>query len=317
VNTEVQELAEKYRHTMISAEHSCPLRELAEKYRHTRENNLLAAVSDVGAAYGLFMADRINMRAVDPQMVEALSLAYPQASLEHFAAMSPSARAGALNGWKGKYFEVLVRDELNAGSAVGDLALLPGQEARLATSITEPGWDLEILNADGGALDVFQLKATNSLGYVRRALDRYPDIQVIATDELGLLAAEVSHSGFSNVDLDARLIEPFASLQDSSLTDFVEEVLPFLPVILIAGGEGRHIIAGRKTVAQALRSGGLRGAKSGAALGVGGLVALIDGGWFSLPATALTRLAIGRYESQARALVTLEMRLAEARSLLR
>jgi hypothetical protein len=222
--------------------------------------------------------------------------------------MSPSSRAGALNGWKGKYFEVLVRDKLNAGESVGDLALLPGQQARIAESLTEPGWDLEIVPPAGVSSDVLQLKATESLAYVQRALDRYPEISVIATDEIGGLIAHVAPSGISDRELEAKLAQPFEALVDSPATDLFEDVLPFLPFVLICVGETQHALAGRKTFACALRSSRVRATKAGAAIGSGALVFALGGGWLSLPATALTRLAIGRYDNQSRALLALDIR---------
>ena len=91
---------------------------------------------------------------------------------------------GFLSAWKGKYFEVLVRDELNAGEWVGDIHLEPGQTALLAESAIQPGWDLQIINSDGSVAQELQLKATESLSYVKEALERYPDIGVLTTDEV-------------------------------------------------------------------------------------------------------------------------------------
>jgi hypothetical protein len=39
-------------------------------------------------------------------------------------------------------------------------------------------------NADGSVAQELQLKATQSLSYVKEALERYPDIQVLATDDV-------------------------------------------------------------------------------------------------------------------------------------
>ena len=85
---------------------------------------------------------------------------------------------------KGKYFEVLVRDRLNAGESVGELQLQPGQVATLVESPTQPGIDLLIKNEDGSTDELLQLKASESLGYVRRAFDRYPDIRVVTPSEV-------------------------------------------------------------------------------------------------------------------------------------
>jgi hypothetical protein len=316
MNMELSALAAAYRETRQEPDPRKALAHLAETYHQARETALLDLVSSVTASYGILLADRIDVSRVDEQMLKALDLAYVGKSLEDLAAMPLADRAGALNGWKGKYFEILVRDELNAGQSIGDLTLLPGQEARLAAAVTQPGWDLEIVGPDGSGLEIFQLKATESLSYVQRALDKYPDIPVIATDEVGGLVAEIAPSGISDSELEAKLAAPFAALVDSPAIDITEEVLPFLPFVLICIGEGRHVIAGRKTFARALRSSGVRSAKAGAAIGAGAMVFALDGGWLSLPATALTRLAIARHDNHSRAQVMLETRHHEATALL-
>ena len=56
-------------------------------------------------------------------------------------------RLGAINAAKGKYFEYLVAARLNDGQQVGDLLLAPGQRAELAESMTQPGWDMRIVDA--------------------------------------------------------------------------------------------------------------------------------------------------------------------------
>ena len=100
------------------------------------------------------------------------------------AGRSPEELAGFVNGWKGKLFEVDVRDRLNAGEWVGDLHLEPSQTAQLAASATQPGWDLAIYDSHGAVVDQLQLKATDSLAYVKHALEQYPGIHVLTTAEV-------------------------------------------------------------------------------------------------------------------------------------
>jgi hypothetical protein len=87
-------------------------------------------------------------------------------------------------------------------------------------------------------------------------------------------------SGMNELELRERVVAPMEALLDSPLEELAETVLPGLPFILIAVGEGRHVFAGRKTMDAALQGGLVRASKSGAAIGVGSLVALLDGGLF-------------------------------------
>ena len=74
---------------------------------------------------------------------------------------------GHLGNIKGSYFEGLVADRLNSGEEVGELQLGEGQTAVLADSTTQPGWDMQILNADGEEAETLQDddKATESKAY--------------------------------------------------------------------------------------------------------------------------------------------------------
>jgi hypothetical protein len=85
------------------------------------------------------------------------------------------ALEGAVNAAKGKYFEYLVVDRLNNGERVGDVVLPDGFTAKVAESMTQPGWDIQILDHNSRVADYLQLKATDNAGYIREALDRYPE----------------------------------------------------------------------------------------------------------------------------------------------
>lgn len=265
---------------------------------------LMDSVSAATAIYGIFMADQIDFSKITPQMEEAFELAYPNVELSSLVSLSPNQIEGYLAAWKGKYFEVLVRDQLNAGEWVGDIQLEPGQVATLAESATQPGWDLQILNADGTIANELQLKATDSLSYIKKALERYPDIQVLTTDEIATpdeLADKILPSGFSDASLEEMIAAPMAPLFDSTIENLFENILPGLPFIIIAVSETHKVMVGRKIFQVALGSILERAVKTGISIGVGSIVYLLDGGILSLPATVLTRLGIDRYQLLCRA----------------
>jgi hypothetical protein len=277
------------------------------------------AAAAAAAVNALFLTDRIDMSHVTPQMDEAFRLAYPNVDLSSLADRSPGEVEGFLAAWKGKYFEMLVRDKLNAGGWVGDIHLDPGQTAVLAESATQPGWDLRILDQDGSVAHELQLKATQSLSYVKEALERYPDIDVLTTDEVrdagGEAVQGIFASGFSDSALEDTIQAPMEALLDSPLEELVETVLPGLPFVLIAAGEGRKVLMGRKSFDLAMQDGLYRAAKTGAAIGIGALVVLLDGGMLSIPASFLTRMGFDRYNVMTRSVTALEKRIGVLRSL--
>lgn len=108
---------------------------------------------------------------------------------------------GLVNGVKGKLFELKYVDYLNGGE------LPDGYTAHLATSANQPGWDITVTGPNGHTAELLQLKAADSVGYVKEALAHHPDIQVITTDEvydklvLHGAAGGVTDSGISNAAL--------------------------------------------------------------------------------------------------------------------
>lgn len=213
--------------------------------------------------------------------------------------MADGTVADYLNGWKGKYFEVLARDKLNNGEMLGDIQLTEGQVAYLAESPTQPGWDLQIVNADGTIAQELQLKASDSLSYVKEALEKYPDIEILTTEEIyqnGGSAMEMLHnSGISDQQLEELLIGSAAGAADSAV-DAADLLFPGLPIALIAAAEGAAVLTGKKTLEMAKADLLNRSVKTGAALGVGTAVYFLDGGLLSIPASLLTRFGMDRME---------------------
>jgi hypothetical protein len=316
----IEALAAQYRSSRASAQSAREvMADLYKRYIKEREQSLMDAAAAAAAVNALFLADRIDMSQVTPQMEEAFRLAYPNMNLATLADRSPEQVEGFLSAWKGKYFEVIVRDDLNAGEWVGDIHLNPGQAAVLAESATQPGWDLQILDADGSVAHDIQLKATQSLGYVKEALERYPDIDVLTTDEVldagGDAVQGIFSSGFSDSALEDTIHAPMEALLDSPLEELVETVLPGLPFVLITVGEGRQVLMGRKSFELAMQDGLFRAAKTGAAIGVGALVVFLDGGLLSIPASFLTRLGFDRYSVMNRTSGHLEKRILRLQEL--
>ena len=136
--------------------------------------------------------------------------------------------AGLISGIKGKLFEMRYVDFLNNGH------LPDGYEAVLAESATNPGWDIAILDNNGITVNELQMKATDSVDYIKTALERYPDIDIVTTEEvynsvvMHEFADQVINSGISNEELTSVVTETLES--DSVDMDWG---LPVIPMLLI------------------------------------------------------------------------------------
>ena len=314
INELATHYAEHYGNDVRSHNELCVLR---DRYVREREASVLDAAAATLALDAIFFSDQVDTSAITPQMAEAFELVTNK-TVDELRNLSPSEAKGWLGLWKGKYFEVMVRDKLRAGEQVGDIRLEVGQTTELAASPIQPGWDLQILNADGTVNERLQLKATDDIGRVKQALERYPDIDVLATEEGVAQGIEgVLSSGISDADLEEQVAAPMEDLLDGPLEEFAETVLPGLPFVLIATAEGGKVMLGRQTFQRAMNRSLERVIKSGASIGVGALLALIDLGVVSLPATFLTRVSIDRYKLSTRISRQLEADMESIRAVAR
>ena len=111
---------------------------------------------------------------------------------EHVRSMTPEQLAGFQNNVKGIYHELrYVERENTDGDDV---------EAEMYEVVNHPGADVRLVNVTTGETVDIQLKATDSMTYVREHQERYPDVQVQATEEVASSAGVVS-SGFNNSEL--------------------------------------------------------------------------------------------------------------------
>ena len=270
--------------------------ELYARYRKDREQGVLDAVAATAAVDALFLSDQVDVSQITPSLQEAFDLAYPNMDIDQLDRMDAEQIQGVIHAWKGKYFEVEIQDRLNQGDWVGELHLTPGQHAELAIDPTQPGWDVQILNADGTVDELLQLKATDSLSYIKEALERYPDIEVVATEEVASQMIEtLINSGVSNAELGSEVVAPLADLLDGSLAELAEGVIPGLPLVIIMVSEGRYAIMGHQSFKETVDRSLERVVQSGTSIGVGALLAWMDAGLITLPVTFLTYFGISRF----------------------
>lgn len=263
-----------------------PLGELIERHREYRQSRLidLAAVATSLTLTG--------SGALDPLALQAIEDTNPTFDPNRLGDYTDAELMGIVNSAKGKYFEYLVVDQLNAGATVGDVTLPDGYHAQLADSMTQPGWDIRIVDADGQTVDLLQLKATDNIGYLHATLERYPDIAILTTAEVaeGLPNNRlVLDSDITDADLEQAVNATLDDLQNGWLDQFWETFNPLIPLLVIAATQGYQVVVNRQRIASAVEVAKARAVRSLVAGGVGALVKVVtDSFLVAIPATLLT-----------------------------
>ena len=295
------------------------LHELAQEYRNRSEREIL----DIAALATDVSLDRITNLGLepdaDPQFLQAFRLQYPNVSLESLEGSSEERLSGLANGVKGKYYEVLVRDRLNAGERLGELQLESGQVSKLAESPTQAGWDLRIENADGSVAEEIQLKATESMSYIKDALERYPNIRVAAPSEINDTAEEVLGTGISNQQLENVTQEQLGELSEGMAQDLLDtgaemalDSIPFVSLAMTGVIEGKNLLVGRSTFRESLRNGAKRIGKASVYDTIGTLLGSTGVG---IPAVVGLRMTEKRVSGRIALGDHLESKTAELRRL--
>ena len=134
---------------------------------------------------------------------------------------------GFANLLKGKLFELRYAEYLNEGH------LPEGFHAELASLANQAGWDVVIFDEHGQVAEALQLKATESASYISHALERYPYIDVVTTEEvyshatMGDMAEHVINSGISNDEMSDFVQEQILNAQDDVSSDFFPSIIPY------------------------------------------------------------------------------------------
>lgn len=186
--TRLQEMLQRYgSRSAAGARRSVD--EIADRYVARARG--IGYVPLVGAAtasglLGVLLLARNDAGVIDEsklpgQLVEAFKMQYPNVyEAGGLGALTPESAEGYLNGWSGKYTEILARDTLNSGGSIGGVSLNAGETAVLATDPTQAQWDM-MIEPTGRLL---QIKSTDSVAYVKETMDDLDGtgIDVIATD---------------------------------------------------------------------------------------------------------------------------------------
>ncbi len=264
-----------------------PMGDLLTRYRQYKNSRPL----DLAAVAISLGEQPSSSDALDPLALKALNDTNPNFDPDLVGSYSDEEWMGIVNSAKGKYFEYLVVDELNAGGTVGDLTLPDGYTAQLATSMTQPGWDMQIVDSHGETAELLQLKATESVGYIHDTLERYPDISILTTGEVARDLGPndmVIDARMSEADLERAINMSAGGLDHGYLDQFWDSFNPLLPLLIIAATQGYQVALNKQRVGNAMDAAKARVARSMVASAAGALVKVVSGSWFASALGAMT-----------------------------
>lgn len=274
------------RYRQYSSDSIDPLGDLISRYRQYKNTRMLDLAS-VAISLG---AQPDSVSEIDPLALRALHETNPSFDPEQVGSYSSQEWMGIVNSAKGKYFEHLVAKELNSGGTVGDLSLPEGYSVRLAESMTQPGWDLEIVDNHGQTAELLQLKATTSIGYIRDTLDRYPNIEILTTHEVahGLGANDmVIDSNMSESDLESAISDAAGS-DHGYLNDFWDHFHPLMPLLVIAATQGYQVVINKQQIRGAIEVAKARAARGVVSSAAGAAIKMASGSWLASVLGAIT-----------------------------
>jgi hypothetical protein len=131
---------------------------------------------------------------------------------EYVRGLTPEQLAGVVSNTKGIYHEFLFIEMHNlTGSALS---------ARVMENTNFAGVDVQFILDDEIVREV-QLKAVSSPTLIYEHLERYPDIEILVTEETAAILDGIDSSGLSNAVLTREVAERMSQLQGEG---FIEEV---------------------------------------------------------------------------------------------
>ena len=242
-----------------------------------------AVIGGVDVAH--ILTGQISESQIPQPVLDAFHAQFPQHGLSFVDAVNrlsgdPEKLMGLVNGGKGKLFEIDYAAWLNRGH------LPSGWTAELAHHANNPAWDISIRDAHGHISDVLQLKASESLAYVREAIAAHPNIDVVVPPELyaqlGNHPEMLSHLMDGHESLH-HLTGEVAGATDHAEVAGIHFHFPIIAIAFAAGQNFHRYRKGDVTLEQALRNVSERSALAVIATGAG---------WVAVAATHATLIGI-------------------------
>ncbi|WP_218631483.1 hypothetical protein [Sedimentimonas flavescens] len=164
-----------------------------------------------------------------------LNDASEQELADYISGLAPEQLRGVVSNVKGIYHELLFvqAENIDADEVT----------ARVFEATNHPGADVEFI-VDGEVIRAVQLKAVASPDAVFEHLARYPEIEIVATEEVAAAIPMIDSSGLSNADISADVARVVSDLPGDGLATEMAE-----------GAATSALLAGAMSAAQVLRSG--------------------------------------------------------------
>jgi len=226
---------------------------------------------------GEALVSLLSASTISDEIINAYEAAYPDFSKtisfqDKVRELDSDSLTGFISGVKGKLFEQKYVEYLNDGN------LPDGYSAILAESATQPGWDIAIKGDNGEMASVLQAKATDSVAYVQGALEKYPSIDVVTTDEVysHLVMSGISENITNGSITNLELVDALDGAVDAA--DLTMECAP--PWITLAFIAFTSYKDGSLSLFEKARSAGDRTGKTYLSYLIGGGIAAITNTWW-------------------------------------
>jgi hypothetical protein len=255
-----------------------------------------------GVAVADILAGKIAEWQIPSNVIEAFHAQYPSYGASFVQAVNnmasdPDRLMGLVSGVKGKLFELEYADWLNHGH------LPNGWTAELAHHANNPAWDIVIHDAHGHVDSLLQLKATESLSYVQKAIEAHPEIDVVVPHELYEKLADnpdaLGHilDGHETLPhINGYVADAVGHAEAAQAVGHFPIVGPAIVISLVVGLNYRAYRRGKISIEDALRNIKERGALAIIASGAGWATAILAHEPFIvLPTAVAVRLLGGQY----------------------
>lgn len=292
------------------AQYAGRLRKPEELFRKEYSSEELLDVAVLsGYSISDILSGKVANTDIDPRILAAFGKQYPHAGDFVGFIRSHEGHTAEINGIisavKGKLFELEYVDLLNHGH------LPVGAVAELAVGPTQPDWDIIIKDANGHPIEYLQLKATESIGYIKEAFTAHPEIDVVATHEIFARINELNGSDLHQHLIDGQFFNENLDEQVRNGIDTVnltpEFHFPLIAFGMIAIQSVKSYADGRMSATEAIRSGATRGWRTLLCRAAAYASILISHEpVIGLPTSVLTRLTFSRHDVQKRGLELLK-----------
>jgi len=187
---------------------------------------------------------------------------------DYLRLQSPEELKGVAANVKGIYHELWYVEHYNATHE--------DTYARIFEASNHPGSDVEIVDANTGqVVREIQLKAVESSAAVNMHFERYPQIDVMATDEVAATIHNhrVDASGFANTKLESDVVSRLDGLRDDTVATRTGDAA-LLGLGIASAAELMQMLRGERRFPEAIMN---TAAKVGTAAGATALTAMLFG----------------------------------------